>query len=73
MSPAPSAASVLGLAIGALMAVLGVTIALRLLALGRDPLTGTAGLDYAFSAFFILRGALQYRRWRLARERAEPF
>ncbi|MBC7895551.1 MAG: hypothetical protein H7066_09060 [Cytophagaceae bacterium] len=62
--------SPVGLAIGAVMAGLGVFIALRLLVLEREPLTGTPALDLAFAAFFVLRGALQYRRWRLARERA---
>jgi hypothetical protein len=54
------------------MAALGVFIALRLLVLDREPLTGTRGLDLAFAVFFVLRGALQYRRWRLARDRTTP-
>lgn len=61
--------SPVGLAIGAVMAGLGVLIALRLLVLGREPVTGARGLDIAFAVFFVLRGALQYRRWRLARDR----
>ena len=64
--------SAVGLAIGGVMAGIGVFIVLRLVALGREPLTGTLGLDYAFAVFFVLRGALQYRRWRLARERTLP-
>lgn len=61
--------SPVGLAIGGVMAALGVFIALRVLVLGRPPVTGTFGLDIAFAVFFVLRGALQYRRWRLARDR----
>ena len=64
--------SPVGLAIGAVMAGLGVFIALRLLVLHREPLTGTGVLDLAFAVFFVLRGALQYRRWRLARDRTLP-
>lgn len=62
-------ASSLGLGIGAIMASLGAYIALRVLAFGGVPLTGTLALDLAFAVFFIARGALQYRRWRLAQER----
>jgi hypothetical protein len=62
-------ASSLGLGIGAIMAALGAYIALRVLALGETPLTGTLALDLAFAVFFIARGGLQYRRWRLAQER----
>lgn len=61
--------SPIGLAIGGVMAALGVFIAARLFVLGRPPVTGTMGLDVAFAVFFVLRGALQYRRWRLAKER----
>jgi len=64
--------SVVGLGIGAVMAILGVFIALRLLLLHREPLTGTGLLDLAFALFFVLRGALQYRRWRLAQDRTPP-
>ena len=60
----------LGLGIGGIMAGLGVYIALRALAFGGPPLTGTLGLDLAFAAFFIARGALQFRRWRLAQDRS---
>lgn len=59
----------IGLAIGAVMAALGAWIGIRL-ATGAPPLTGTAALDLGFAVFFVARGALQYRRWRLARERA---
>jgi hypothetical protein len=52
------------------MAALGVYIALRALAFGGPPLTGTLALDLAFAVFFIARGGLQYRRWRLAQERS---
>lgn len=51
------------------MAGLGVYIALRALMAGGTPLTGSLGLDLAFAVFFIARGGLQYRRWRLAQER----
>lgn len=63
--------SPVGLAIGGVMAALGVFLALRLFVLGREPVTGTLGLDLAFAVFFVLRGALQYRRWRLAKGRTE--
>jgi hypothetical protein len=58
----------IGVGIGGVMAALGVFIAVRLLAFGRAPLTGTGWLDLAFAAFFLVRGGLQYRRWRQARE-----
>jgi hypothetical protein len=58
----------IGLGIGAVMAALGVFIAARLVVLGGAPLTGTWGLDLAFAVFFLVRGGLQYRRWRQARE-----
>jgi hypothetical protein len=64
--------SPLGLAIGAVMVSLGVFIALRLFVLDREPVTGTRGLDIAFAVFFVLRGALQYRRWRHARDGVVP-
>lgn len=60
----------LGLGIGAVMAALGAFIALRLVLLKGAPLTGTWGLDLAFAVFFLVRGGLQYRRWRQARERS---
>ena len=58
--------SPVGLVIGGVMAALGVMLALRLFVLGREPVTGSLGLDVGFAVFFVLRGALQYRRWRLA-------
>lgn len=70
MEPRSLASSTLGLGIGAVMAALGVYIALRALVVGGAPLTGSLGLDLAFAVFFIARGGLQYRRWRLAQERA---
>lgn len=69
MTPSPVAGTI-GLGIGAVMASLGAYIALRVLAFGGTPLTGTLGLDLAFAVFFIARGGLQYRRWRLAKERS---
>lgn len=66
-SPARSgAAARIGLGIGAVMAGLGVFIALRVLAFGAPPLTGQFWLDLAFAFFFVARGGLQYRRWRQA-------
>lgn len=62
-------APTLGLGIGAIMAALGAYIALRALVFRETPLTGTLALDLAFAVFFIARGGLQYRRWRLAQER----
>ncbi|MBK8250168.1 MAG: hypothetical protein IPK85_22670 [Gemmatimonadetes bacterium] len=70
MSSSPLAGTI-GLGIGAIMAALGVYIALRALMFGGAPLTGTLGLDLAFAVFFIARGGLQYRRWRLAKERSD--
>lgn len=67
MTPATSgAAARFGLGIGAVMAALGVFLALRLLAFGAPPVTGQRWLDLAFAFFFVARGALQYRRWRQA-------
>ena len=54
-----TATSLIGLGIGAIMAALGVYIALRALMSGGTPLTGTLGLDLAFAVFFIARGGLQ--------------
>jgi uncharacterized membrane protein len=65
-------ASPLGLAIGGVMAAIGVYLAVRLFVLRAPPVTGTFGLDVAFAVFFVLRGALQYRRWRLAQDREPP-
>ncbi len=62
----------LGLGIGAVMTALGIWIGLRALTTEDAPLTGSLGLDLAFAVFFIARGGLQYRRWRLARERSHP-
>ncbi|MBL8959739.1 MAG: hypothetical protein JNJ98_07800 [Gemmatimonadetes bacterium] len=69
MTPTPFAGTI-GLGIGAVMAALGVYVALRALVFGGAPLTGTLGLDLGFAVFFIARGGLQYRRWRLAQERS---
>jgi hypothetical protein len=60
----------IGLGIGAVMAGLGVYIGARVLMTSAPPLTGRTGLDLAFAVFFIARGGLQYRRWRLARDPA---
>ena len=69
---ASRASNTAGVIIAGVMTAMGVFIALRLLVLGRAPVTGTTGMDLAFALFFILRGAVQYRRWRLAQERATP-
>lgn len=59
----------IGLAIGAVMAALGLFLALRLVAFDAPPVTGQFWLDLAFALFFMARGALQYRRWRHATQR----
>lgn len=61
----------IGLGIGFIMAALGVFIGLRVTMFQDAPLTGTLAMDLAFAVFFIARGGLQYRRWRLAKERAQ--
>ena len=58
------AAARVGLGIGAVMVGVGVYVAVRALVLGAPPLTGMVWLDLAFAFFFVVRGALQYRRWR---------
>ena len=69
MTSAYSATAAIGLIIGGVMTGLGVWIAVRLLVMRAAPLTGTLGLDLAFAVFFVARGLIQYRRWRLARDR----
>lgn len=59
-----------GLVIGVAMAALGFYIALRL-AQGRPPLSGAFALDVAFAIFFLVRGAVQLRRWRGARAQVD--
>lgn len=61
-----------GLGIGAVMALLGVFVAVRALALGAPPLTGRVWSDLAFAFFFFVRGVLQYGRWRRARAAPPP-
>ena len=53
-----------GFGIGAVMVGLGAFIIARLLLTGRPPLTGKTWFDGAFGVFFIVRGAVQYGRWR---------
>ena len=53
-----------GIGIGAVMVGLGVFIIARLLLAGRAPLTGKSWFDGAFGVFFIVRGVVQYGRWR---------
>ena len=53
-----------GLGIGAVMAGVGVYLAVRALVFAAPPLTGMVWLDLAFAFFFVVRGALQYARWR---------
>lgn len=53
-----------GLGIGAVMVGVGVYVAVRALMFGAPPLTGMVWLDLGFAFFFLVRGALQYRRWR---------
>jgi hypothetical protein len=57
----------IGVVIGGVMVALGAFIAVRLLAFRGVPLTGALGLDVAFAAFFLIRGGMQFRRWRQAR------
>ncbi len=63
------AAARIGLAIGAVMAGLGIYIIARVLVFGAPSLTGRVWLDVAFAFFFVVRGALQYRRWRQSTRR----
>ncbi len=53
-----------GLAIAAVMAMLGVYIGTRSLLTEQPPLTGRLWLDLGFAFFFLARAALQYRRSR---------
>ena len=55
----------IGAAISAIMILLGVFVAGRLLVRPEVPLTGTAVLDIAFALFFIARGALFF--WTMRR------
>jgi hypothetical protein len=50
----------IGAVISAIMIVLGVFVAARLLVRPHNPLTGTVLLDIAFAMFFIARGALYF-------------
>jgi len=61
---ASSASSITALVVGSAMIALGLYIALRLLASNDAPLTGRTWLDATFAGFFVIRGALQWRRWR---------
>ncbi|MEO6444899.1 MAG: hypothetical protein ABIZ91_08140 [Gemmatimonadaceae bacterium] len=54
----------IGIAIGAVMVGLGAYIAARTLFMDGAPVTGQRWLDLAFAFFFIVRGAMQYARWR---------
>ena len=64
--PSPATARV-RFGIGAVMVALGVYVGVRVLATGAPPLTGKIWLDLAFAFFFIVRGGLQYQRWRRAK------
>ncbi len=68
-SPYSASTAAIGLMIGGVMTGLGVWIAVRLLVMRTTPLTGTFALDLAFAVFFVARGLIQYRRWRLARDK----
>ncbi len=70
MPPQRPVAGAVGLGIGFIMAALGVFVGLRATLFQAPPLTGTLAMDLAFAVFFIARGGLQYRRWRLAKERS---
>lgn len=58
------ARKMVGLAIAAVMAMLGVYIGARSLLTEQPPLTGRTWLDLGFAFFFLARAALQYRRSR---------
>lgn len=63
----PSSANArIALAIGVTMIALGLYIGGRSLAGAATPLTSKPWLDVAFAVFFVVRGALQVRRWRQA-------
>ncbi len=63
-----TASARVGLGIGAVMVGLGVNIAIRALATDASPLTGKLWLDLGFAFFFVVRGVLQYGRWKRASE-----
>jgi len=46
------------------MVGVGVYVAVRALMFGAPPITGKMWLDLGFAFFFLVRGALHYRRWR---------
>jgi hypothetical protein len=62
----------IGLAIGAVMAVLGAYIALHPL-WSRDPVSSSRFLDLAFATFFLVKGYLYLRPvWRRPKPPAPP-
>ena len=54
-----------GAIISAVMIILGLFVAGRLLVRPKQPLTGTLMLDAAFALFFIARGAIYFWTQRL--------
>ena len=63
-SRAQRATARVGLGIGAVMVGVGVYLAVRALVFAAPAITGMVWLDLAFAFFFLVRGALQYGRWR---------
>ena len=67
---AGSARVTLALVTGVVMIGLGLFVALRPLWADAAPLAGNVWLDYAFAAFFLLRGGMNVRAALAARGRA---